>query len=258
MLLDGDHLACQLRRLAPGRRADVERALAFTRADREPCQRRAAALRPDAAVLQRDGVHAWDAEYARRVGPLAFHLASHKAHRGLGRVVLRVHERDRLLVPEVALPDFGDPVRVRKLERPVGKRIEQGSQAVRQAPQHGIRERHGALQPRTPHELDALVHGRMSGNAVEIGKLIRAHPERGQDGRIELADGPPAERLDAVVERPSSLHRAEGDLLSQRPVALVELAAAVAKARSAYASCSNTRRTTSYAARRAGVIELMP
>ena len=62
----------------------------------------------------------------------------------------------------------------------------------------------------------------MGRDAVEVGELVRADPERGQHRRVELANGPPPERFDPVVERANALHRAVGDLLGERAVALVE------------------------------------
>src|SRR4029079_11253173 len=51
--LDGRDVAGEHRRLAPGCRAEIERALALPRADREPDELRRRALRPDPTVVQR-------------------------------------------------------------------------------------------------------------------------------------------------------------------------------------------------------------
>ena len=58
--LDRDDLAREHRRLAPGRRAQVERPLARPRAHDVTDELRAAALRPDAALLDRRLVDAVD------------------------------------------------------------------------------------------------------------------------------------------------------------------------------------------------------
>ena len=81
---------------------------------------------------------------------------------------------------------------------------------------------HRPLQPGTPDELDRLVHRRVAGNAAEEAELIGAEPQGGENGRIELAHRPLAERLDRMVERALPLHGAAGELPRQRAVALVE------------------------------------
>ena len=58
--LDRDHVAGEHRRLPAGRRAEVEDALALLRADGEPGELRAAALRPDPALRERLLVDAFD------------------------------------------------------------------------------------------------------------------------------------------------------------------------------------------------------
>ncbi len=123
---------------------------------------------------------------------------------------------------QVALPDVGHPVGIRELERALGQRVDQLAEPFRQAAHDGIRERDGALETRATDQLDALVHGRVRGDGVEVGKLVRADPQRGQHRRIELAHRPAAQRVDAVVEHPDALHRAVGDALGERAVALVE------------------------------------
>ena len=108
------------------------------------------------------------------------------------------------------------------LQRPLRQRSQQRPDAVRNAAEHGVRERDGPLEPGAPDELDGLVHRRVLGHAVEVGELVRAEPQRGEDGRVELSDGPLAERLDRVVERPYALDSAVRELAGERPVALVE------------------------------------
>ena len=134
---------------------------------------------------------------------------------------------------------------------PSGSDVEQRRDPVGEPAHHGVRERHGALEPGAADELDRLVRGRMR-RGVGVAELVRAEPQRRAHGRIELAHRPLAERLDRVVERPHALHGAVREPLRERALALVEpLARRVRNARSAYASCSNTRSSTSYAARRA-------
>ena len=68
MELDRDDLALELRRLPARRGAEVERALARTRADGEPGELRAAALRPDQTGGERLLVDALDVQRVRQVG----------------------------------------------------------------------------------------------------------------------------------------------------------------------------------------------
>ena len=68
---------------------------------------------------------------ARDVGGLADGLGgTYLERRGL---VLGTHQRERLVSPEVALPDLRDPVGIRELERPFGQRRNQPSEAVSRA-----------------------------------------------------------------------------------------------------------------------------
>ena len=145
----------------------------------------------------------------------------------LGLLVLRRHQHPRLVGAELAPPRLGDPVRVRVPQRRLPRRrlrqaLEEAPGAVGQLPQDGVRERDRALEPRAAHELDGLVDGCVARHAVEVGQLVRAEPERGAHGRVELADRPPPERLDRVVERPGALDRAVGEAPRERAVALVE------------------------------------
>ena len=109
------------------------------------------------------------------------------------------------------------------LERPFGQRVEQRPDALADASEDGVRERHRPLEPRAADELDRLVHGRVAGNPVEIAELVSAEPQRREDGRVELAHRTLAERLDRMVERAHPLHRAERELPRERPVAVVEV-----------------------------------
>ncbi len=108
------------------------------------------------------------------------------------------------------------------LERAFRQRVDELSQPLRETAHDGIRERHRALEVRAADELDALVHGCMGGDGVEVGELVRADPKGGQHRRIELAHGTAAEGFDSVIERANALHRAVSDALGQRAVAIVE------------------------------------
>ena len=70
---------------------------------------------------------------------------------------------------------------------------------------HGLDERDRALEPRTAHELDGLVHRSVCRDVGEA-ELVRAEPERRTDRRVELAHRTLPERLDRVVERAHPLH----------------------------------------------------
>ena len=55
----------------------------------------------------------------------------------------------------------------------LGKRVEERPDAVGDSAEHGVRERNGSLQARTPDELDRLVDGCIPGNAVDVSELVR-------------------------------------------------------------------------------------
>src|SRR5207245_2840627 len=97
-------LARELRRLPARGRAEVERAVTRQGADGEPGELRAAALRPDAPLLERPLVDALDAVGPGHVGRLAVDLAADEPDDGLQRLVLRSHQGQRCLAAEVALP----------------------------------------------------------------------------------------------------------------------------------------------------------
>ena len=144
---DGDDLAGEHRRLAPGRGAEVERALARTR-PHVPDELRAAALRPDAALCKRRLVDAVDDPGAGDERVLTtVHGAANEAHGGLGLVVLRAHQRPCVVRAELAPPRLGHPVGVRVAQRRLGRGAlgERGAEragAVREPAQDGVRERH--------------------------------------------------------------------------------------------------------------------
>ena len=98
MDLDGDDLSRELGRLAAGRRAEVERSLTLARADGEPGQLRAPALRPDQAGRERLLVDPVDVERVGKIRvALPFHpalLAPVEPDDAFGRLVLRAHQRE--------------------------------------------------------------------------------------------------------------------------------------------------------------------
>ena len=222
MLLDRYDLAGQLCRLAARCRADIERAVARQRADGERSELRAAALRPDPAFGQRLLVHALDAVGAGNVGRLAVDLAANEPDDGLGRLVLRAHERQCVVAAEVALPHLRNPVRVRELERPLRQTGKQAAETYRQPAHDRVRERDRPLEPCRAHELHRFVDRGVPRDPGQVRELIRAGPQRRPYRRVESRHRPPRERLDAVVERPRALHGAVGDLLGERAIARIE------------------------------------
>jgi len=222
VLLDGHDLALELRRLASGGGAEIERPFTGAGTHGEPGELRAAALRPDPPLAQRALVDTLDAVSAGYVGRLARRITVDKPDSRLRRLVLGAHERDGGLAAEVPLPDLGDPVRVRELERPVRQRGEQIAQADREPTHDRVRERYGTFQTGAADELDRLVHRRVPRDAAQVGDLVRADAQRGTDRWVELRDRSPRERFDAVVERADTLHGPVGDLRRQGAVARVE------------------------------------
>jgi hypothetical protein len=107
------------------------------------------------------------------------------------------------------------------LERPFGKGRDERGEPFGEPPRDGVRERGCALEARRSHELDGVV-GDGVRRGVAPAELVARHAQRRAHGRIELSHGPPAELVDAVVDRPHSLHGAVRDPLRQRAVAPVE------------------------------------
>ena len=126
-----------------------------------------------------------------------------------------------------------------------GSAVEQRADAVGEPTEHRIRERDRALEAGTPDQLHGLVDRRVARDAVDESELVRAETERGSNRRVEAVDAPSAELLDRVVERSCALHRAVGQPLRERAITVVEAAGRRRSARSAYASSSNTRTSTS-------------
>ncbi len=118
--LDGHDLAREHRCLPAGRGAEIEHSLSLLRADAEPCQLRAPALRPDPALGERllvdavDHVGVWNV----RFGPVRG-LSPDVSDNDGWRLVLGPHQSERAFLPEIAAPYVPDPVRVGVLERPL-------------------------------------------------------------------------------------------------------------------------------------------
>ena len=161
------------------------------RADDERRELRAAALRPDAAVASAR-VDALDAVGAGHVGRLADRLGG--ADDELARLVLRAHQRERLVAPEVAHPDLVDPVGVRVLR--AARRA-----ARRRAPRKPSASRRATAFVNADRALEAAPRGRARPRRrrprAPARRSRRARtppmPQRRQHGRVELAHRPPAE-----------------------------------------------------------------
>ena len=189
---------------------------------------RRAALGPHPPFVERVLVDACDAVRTGNVGRLAVDLPANQAHDRLLRLVLRTHERERVLRAEVPLPHVEDPVGIRMLERSLRQRIEQRADPLCEAAHHRVRERNRPLEVCGAYQLHRLVHGRVRRD-LEVAELVRAEAKRGEHRRVELAHRSAAERLDRVIERPDALHRSVRDPLRKRAVALVELLARAAE-----------------------------
>ena len=205
---------CEDQRLAAGRSAPVEHALAGPRADDERGELRGAAHRPHALR-----VDTFDDVGAGHVGRLADRLV--RAHLERRRLVLRAHQRQRSVEPEVAPPDIEDPIGVGVLDRPFGERGDEAVEGLGEPAHDRVRERHCALALRRAHQLDGVVDDRMH-RLIGPRELVGAEPQRGAHGRIELAHRPLARLLDPEVDRARPLHRAVREPLGQRAVAVVE------------------------------------
>ena len=82
------------------------------------------------------------------------------------------------------------------LRRRLGKPSEELADSLSQPPHDGVRERHGALESRGAHELDALVRGRVRRDRVEVAELVarRGAARRAQEGRASARAGGRASR----------------------------------------------------------------
>ena len=222
--LDGHDLAGEHRRLAARSGAEVEHPFARKGPDANAGELRAAALGPDLALFQGFFVHPRDLPGVRNVrfGPV-WGLSPDMSDNDRGRLVLRPHQGEGVLLAEVALPELPDPIRVGVLERAFRERGEERLDPIREPPEHRVREGDRPLEPRRAHEFDRLVHSGVARHAVQVAELERAEAERRQHRRVQLAHRPLAERLDRMVERPLPLDRAEGELPRERAVAVVEV-----------------------------------
>ena len=168
-------------------------------------------------------VDARDAVGAGDVGWLAGRVAVEQADDGLERLVHRAHERDaRRAWPRSRSNVSAIQSGYDSLSAPSGSDASNCAHALGEAAHDGVREWHGALEPRAPHELDRLVRGGMR-RGVRVAELVRAEPECGADGRVELARRPLAERVDRVVERTHPLHGAVGESLRKGALTLIEV-----------------------------------
>ena len=226
--LDRYHVARQHGRLATGCGTEVEHPLPRFRPDREGRELGAGALRPDAPLRDRVLVDVLDVPGTGDVRVrLACDLTADDPHHGGGRAVLGLHQCARLAGAEVAPPRLGDPVGVGVRERSLpGRRVRKllhlGPALGGEAPEDGVREGHRALEPSPAHELHRLVHGRVARDAVEEDELEGAEAQRRPHRRVEAPDGPPADRLDRVIERAGSLHGAVSELPRESAVAVAQ------------------------------------
>ena len=125
----------------------------------------------------------------------------------------------------------------------------------------GAARRSTALTSPAPRGASALASSTDSptaacgGHAVQVGELEEPEPQRGAApaGRA-WPRARPASRVDQVVERRLALHGAVGELRRERPLARVQPQPArlAGSARSAQAPCSNTRRIDRVRARARG------
>jgi len=107
------------------------------------------------------------------------------------------------------------------LERPLGELLHEPPEALREPPRDRVREPHRALESRPADELDRVAHDRVRGRLAPR-ELVPGEPERGEHGRVELRDRPPAELADPVVDRANALHRPVREALGEGAVARVE------------------------------------
>ena len=209
--------------LPPGRRAEIEHALPVPRADTEAGELRAAALRPDPPVRHERLVHALDAVRAGNVRLLRAgrRLAAHEPDDRLERLVHRPHQRERAVAPSTRTNVSWIQSGYDSFSGPSGSESRSGRIPSDEPPHHRVRERDRPLEPRAADELDRLVDRRVR-RGVGVAELVGAEPQRRAHRRVELPHRPPPERLDRVVERPHALHRAVGEPLGERALALVE------------------------------------
>ena len=251
MALHGDERAAvlhqrgEMRRLAAGRGAQVEHALARPRRERAGDRHRGPRLRHEQALGPQRRVEGVERRLehealgqARRgvrrdaeaLGELLRRRPERvRAQDGLGGLVERGHQGAGVVGAERAEPQRGDPAWVGVAQRGLGGRAvrQRGDPARghrRRAPEHGVDE----LRPAGRlglDELDGIADDGVGGDAVEEGELVEPEAERRADGRIEPLDGPAGQLLREGVQRGLALDGAVGQPRGQRAVAAVQPAA---------------------------------
>ena len=136
----------------------------------------------------------------------------------------------------------------------VGQRVDERPRLARGAAQDGVDEA-GAARRVGLGQLDRLADRGVRGHAVEKGQLEDPEPQRGQHRRVELGGRPAGERLRSrgrAWPRAGRCRSASCVASARSRASSRRRRASPCSARSAHASCSNTRRTTAYAHARAG------
>ena len=244
--LDGDDLALaaherrEVRRLAAGRGAEVEHALAGLRVERAGDEHRGARLRRVRALRATAGGRGRRTGRRRR-GPRAARRRRAwrpgSAAASSSRVVTSVLALSAVSAgslprrssarassaPYVCHHSWTSHSRVGVRDRRAGRAVvgRQPRQLARRPPQDGVDE----LVPAAVAllcELDALPHDGVRAAAVEERELVEPEPQRGCRRGVELVDRP-GELLDHVVEAELALHGAEGELHRERPLARLEI-----------------------------------
>ena len=116
--------------------------------------------------------------------------------RGLGRLVVRGHERAGGVGSERVPPQRGQPRRVRVaqrrlLGRGVGQRGDERGRLAGRAPQDGVDQARARARL---DQLDRLADRGVAGHPVEEEQLEHAEPQRVEHRRVELSGGRPASR----------------------------------------------------------------
>ena len=157
---------------------------------------------------------------------------------------------DRPLAAEPVPPHLDDPLRVGVADRRAGRVLvaRQLDALALDAAQDGVD--HPVPGARLG-ELDGLRDRRVVGDAVHEQQLLEPDVERRADAVVEPAAL--GEALEDPVVRAAALHGAEREPLGERPVARVEAARRSVERAVGVRAAGSVRRTTSYAARRAGL-----
>ena len=148
------------------------------------------------------------------------------AQGGLGRLVVRGHQRARGVRAQRLPPQRGDPLGW-EWRSAACAGVASSSAATSAARLAGAAAQHGVDELRAAgrlalDQLDGLADRRVGGHAVRVGELVEAEAQRGEHERLEPLDRAPGERLDQVVERRPALHRAVGQAHRERALARVE------------------------------------